>query len=107
MWCGSENINFHDRCKCNFLPHVGTNEVRSLQNEIRFSFRQFLDKSFTKHQWSLILDPVYSIISPSKLKNLTKYATYDCLAVTYLRRPVINHWKFQEFKKATIHMLIT
>ncbi len=51
--------------------------------------------------------PINSTLPLSSSQNWIKYASYDCLVVSYLRRPVIDEWTFQQFKQAMIKMLLT
>ncbi|CAF2074116.1 unnamed protein product [Rotaria magnacalcarata] len=93
--------------QCNHFPHLGSNETWSLQDSLIYTCGQFLDKAPTKNYWSLLLDPLYSTISSSTLSIMIRYATYDCLAVSYLHRPVLENWCLQELKQSRICLLLT
>ncbi|CAF4316968.1 unnamed protein product, partial [Rotaria sordida] len=87
--CKSEHINSQPYC-CDCIPHIGTKETWSLQKAVRYACNQFLDKSYTKSRWKKLLDPLYSTLPSPTLNNMTYYAIYDVLAVSYLRRPVLE-----------------
>ncbi|CAF1438112.1 unnamed protein product [Rotaria sordida] len=104
--CQSEHINPQPyRCDC--IPHIGTTETWSLQNAVRYACSQFLDKSCTKSRWKKLLDPLYSTLASSTLNNMIYYVIYDVLAVSYLRRPVLESWDLDQLRKATIASLLT
>ncbi|CAF3363647.1 unnamed protein product [Rotaria sp. Silwood2] len=95
------------RYSCTCIPHFGTNEFWSLQNAIRYTCNQFLDKSQTKNPWEQLLDPLYSTLPSSTLNNMIYYAIYDCLVVSYLHRPVLESWNLDQLKQSTIDLLLT
>ncbi|CAF4533317.1 unnamed protein product [Rotaria sp. Silwood2] len=95
------------RYSCTCIPHFGTNEFWSLQNAIRYTCNQFLDKSQTKNPWEQLLDPLYSTLPSSTLNNMIYYAIYDCLVVPYLHRPVLESWNLDQLKQSTIDLLLT
>ncbi|CAF4160299.1 unnamed protein product [Rotaria sordida] len=104
--CKSEHINSQPyRCDC--IPHIGTKETWSLQKAVRYACNQFLDKSYTKSRWKKLLDPLYSTLPSPTLNNMTYYAIYDVLAVSYLRRPVLESWDLDQLKEATVASLLT
>ncbi|CAF2057528.1 unnamed protein product [Rotaria magnacalcarata] len=94
----------------NHLPSIDSllfSQTWSLQDSLIYTCGQFLDKAPTKNYWSLLLDPLYSTISSSTLSIMIRYATYDCLAVSYLHRPVLENWCLQELKQSRICLLLT
>ncbi|CAF1507836.1 unnamed protein product [Adineta ricciae] len=95
------------RCQCNWLPHIGTDEVWSIQIAIRYTRRLFLDKSHTRSNWSRLLDPIHSNINPTKLNALLRYATYDNLAVSYFIRPICGNWTYEKFRTTSMEDLLT
>ncbi|CAF1357165.1 unnamed protein product [Rotaria sordida] len=102
----SEHINSQPYC-CDCIPHIGTKETWSLQKAVRYACNQFLDKSYTKSRWKKLLDPLYSTLPSPTLNNMTCYAIYDVLAVSYLRRPVLESWDLAQLKKVTVASLLT
>ncbi|CAF1408096.1 unnamed protein product [Adineta ricciae] len=105
--CGSDGMDILHRCQCNWLPHIGTDEVWSIQNAIRYTRRLFLDKSHTRSNWSRLLDPIHSNINPTKLNALLRYATYDTLAVSYFIRPIRENWTYEKFRTTSMEDLLT
>ncbi|CAF1518146.1 unnamed protein product [Rotaria sordida] len=90
------------------LPLVDTilfQQIYSLA--VRYAYNQFLDKSYTKSRWKKLLDPLYSTLPSPTLNNMTCYAIYDVLAVSYLRRPVLESWDLAQLKKVTVASLLT
>ncbi|CAF4300403.1 unnamed protein product [Rotaria magnacalcarata] len=80
-------------CTCsNASPYVNPGEKWSLQNAIRYTVNFFLDKSATRKNWSIVLDPNYSPLSSYEQRKRIDYAIYDCFAVTffYIKQYLIN-----------------
>jgi len=101
------NVNPSPVCICGAIPYVNTNETWSLQNAVLYASGLSLDKSYTEAQWSVMLDPKFSTMPSNLLHEMIRYAVYDCLVVTYFRRPVDESWSLSELHQATIETLFT
>ncbi|CAF1433567.1 unnamed protein product [Rotaria sordida] len=96
------------RCICtsNF-PYVKSTDKWSLQNAIRYTINRFLDKSSTKKNWSIMLDPNYSPLSSSERRKRINYAIYDCFAVTLLHQAIYDKWTLTQLREAELISLFT
>ena len=80
-------------CSCDISsPYVGAHKVWSLQNAILYTSGLFLDKKMTRRSWSVMLDCHYSPLSEKERQQRVIYAIHDTFAVTYLHRPIREHW---------------
>ena len=91
----------------NNFPHVKSTDKWSLQNAIRYAVNRFLDKSSTKKNWSIMLDPKYSSLSSSEQHRRINYAIYDCFAVTLLHRAIYEKWSLTELREVELTSLFT
>ena len=111
--CGSiqpSNVpkSLHSRCTCtNNSPYVKPTDKWSLQNAICYAVRRFLDKSSTKKDWSIMLDPKYSSLSSSERRRRINYAIYDCFAVTLLHRAIYENWSLTALREVELTSLFT
>ena len=111
--CGSirpSNVakSLHSRCTCtNNSPYVKPTDKWSLQNAICYAVRRFLDKSSTKKDWSIMLDPKYSSLSSSERHRRINYAIYDCFAVTLLHRAIYEKWSLTALCEVELTSLFT
>jgi len=80
-------------CSKNY-PYDNLSCKWSLQNAMIYTFQRFLDKSSTRQSWGVLLDPMYSSLSSSKLQRLINYCINDCFAVTYLHQPIQKKLEF-------------
>ncbi|CAF1530564.1 unnamed protein product, partial [Rotaria sordida] len=111
--CGSiqssnKAMSSKSRCICtsNF-PYVKSTDKWSLQNAIRYTVNRFLDKSSTKKNWSIMLDPNYSPLSSSERRKRINYAIYDCFAVTLLHQAIYDKWTLTQLREAELISLFT
>ena len=79
-------------CGCQEHAYNKPSNLWSLQNSMVYATSRFLDKSQTENNWFAMLDPKYTRLSSTDRDNMTNYAVYDCLSVTYLRLPALQHW---------------
>ncbi|CAF1402575.1 unnamed protein product [Rotaria sordida] len=95
-------------CTCsNKSPYVNPSDKWSLQNAIRYTINRFLDKSSTKKNWSIMLDPNYSPLSSYERRKRINYAIYDCFAVTLLHQAVCDKWSLTQLREAELISLFT
>ncbi|CAF2149043.1 unnamed protein product [Rotaria magnacalcarata] len=95
-------------CTCsNASPYVNPGEKWSLQNAIRYTANLFLDKSTTRKNWSMMLDPNYSSLSTYEQRKRIDYASYDCFAVTFLHQAIYDKWSLIQLREAKLTALFT
>ncbi|CAM2727911.1 unnamed protein product [Rotaria socialis] len=95
-------------CTCsNASPYVNPGEKWSLQNAIRYTANLFLDKSATRKNWSMMLDPNYSSLSTYEQRQRIDYASYDCFAVTFLHQAIYDKWSLIQLREAKLTALFT
>ncbi|CAF1418442.1 unnamed protein product [Rotaria sordida] len=111
--CGSiqssnKAMSSKSRCICtsNF-PYVKSTDKWSLQNAIRYTVNRFLDKSSTKKNWNIMLDPNYSPLSSYERCKRINYAIYDCFAVTLLHQAIYDKWTLTQLREAELISLFT
>ena len=83
--CGLPFSDDHISCICHHRPVKDSNHPWSLQKAVAWTFCQFLDKRYTKSNWSRPLD-----FGDGQSSAMIDYAASDCLAVTKLFA-VIGH----------------
>ena len=74
----------------------------ALQQALIYAAGMFIDKSATLSCWSTLLDPTHSTLSKTKREEMAHYMVYDCIATTYLVKPVLEYWTFEELTKINI-----
>ncbi|CAF2139186.1 unnamed protein product [Rotaria magnacalcarata] len=67
----------------------------------------FLDKSATRKNWSMVLDPNYSSLSSYEQRKRIYYAIYDCFAVTFLHQAIYDKWSLIQLREAELISLFT
>lgn len=87
------------------VVNCGNGNLWSLQDAILITSERFLDKSGTRQSWSKMIDPLFSTLPLSKLQAMIKYSIYDCLALTYLHRAVLEDWCLEKFQDTPMNLL--
>lgn len=85
--CGIPSDDDHPSCTCLHRPVKNSNNPWSLQMAVAWTFCQFLDKPYTKSNWSRRLDS-----GDGQSSSLIDYAANDCLAVTKIFAAIENTW---------------
>ncbi|CAF0791429.1 unnamed protein product [Adineta ricciae] len=88
----------HQPCKCHRASVYKNTELWSLQNAFKFGCELHISKSCTMSHWSQPLSSSNSTLSYHKRKEMISYAVHDVIAVTYLIRPISEHWTFDQIK---------
>ncbi|CAF1349699.1 unnamed protein product [Adineta ricciae] len=88
----------HQPCKCHRASVYKNTELWSLQNAFKFGCELYISKSCTLSHWSQPLSSSKSTLSYHKRKEMISYAVHDVIAVTYLIRPISEHWTFDQIK---------
>lgn len=93
-------------CTCSHRPVKNKNDKWSLQKAIAYTFKEFLDKSRTKNNWSRHLDlkNIHQLSVMTKKENnvrehLILYAVNDCLAVTKLLMVLEFEWTKEQLQQ--------
>ncbi|CAF4329469.1 unnamed protein product, partial [Rotaria sordida] len=95
-------------CTCSKKsPYVNPSDKWSLQNAILYTVNRFLDKSSTKKNWNIMLDPNYSPLSSYERRKRINYAIYDCFAVTLLHQAIYDKWSLTQLREAELISLFT
>ncbi|CAF1079407.1 unnamed protein product [Rotaria magnacalcarata] len=95
-------------CTCsNASPYLNPGEKWSLQNAMRYTANFFLDKSATRKNWSMVLDPNYSSLSSYEQRKRIYYAIYDCVAVTFLHQAIYDKLSLIQLREAELISLFT
>ncbi|CAF0980713.1 unnamed protein product [Rotaria sordida] len=87
----SSSICIYQQPSC-YAPH----EKWTLQQALIYICRMFIDKSVTVNHWAGGFDPTYSTLSRTKRNKMIHYTIHACFATTYLIRPVLQYWSFQQ-----------
>ena len=85
--CGIPSDDDHPSCTCLYRPVKNSNNPWSLQKAVAWTFCQFLDKSYTKSNWSRRLD-----YDDGQSSSMIEYAAHDCLAVSKIFAVIDNKW---------------
>ncbi|CAF1667816.1 unnamed protein product [Adineta ricciae] len=88
----------HQPCKCHRASVYKNTELWSLQNAFKLSCELYIGKSCTLSHWSQPLSFRNSTLSYHKRKEMINYSVHDVIAVTYLVRPISEHWTFDQIK---------
>jgi hypothetical protein len=103
--CGGCDPSGHQQCH---MPSpYRYKEKWSLQRALIYVSGLFIDKSITVNYWSTLLDPEHSTISNTTLEQRIRYLINDCLATTYLSKPVVDYWTFDKLTKTNFSDLFT
>ena len=109
IWARSQcgGCGLSDNQQCHQRSPYRWNEVWSLQKALIYVSGVFIDKSITVNNWSSLLDPAHSTLSRTTHEQRIRYLIYDCLATTYLVKPVLNYWTFDYLMKTNFIELFT
>jgi ribosomal protein L21 len=101
IWARSQCGGCDPSCyqQCHMPSPYRYKEKWSLQRALIYVSALFIDKSITVNYWSTLLDPKHSTISNTTREQRIRYLINDCLATTYLSKPVVDYWTFDKLKK--------
>ncbi|CAF5025143.1 unnamed protein product [Rotaria sp. Silwood1] len=94
-------------CVCHEQSPYRANEKWALQKALIHAAHMFIDKSSTVNNWAADLTSNNSTLSFGRRKKMINYAIYDCFSTTYLIRPVLEKWTFNQLKDTNIVDLFT
>ena len=89
-------------CNCYEQSPYRQHEKWSLQNAMIYAAHVFLDKTQRINNWSAGSSPQTSTLSTNRRAKMINYAAYDCLATTFLIRPILEKWSFQRVKNINL-----
>lgn len=94
-------------CTCHRSSPYKSNELWSLKNALRYAGELSLDKSARMSNWGAGLTSNNSSLSGNDRSRMIDYATHDVLAVSFLIRPVIEKWTFEQVKNRRTSEIFT
>ncbi|CAF1064826.1 unnamed protein product [Adineta steineri] len=86
-----DDTNLLSVSTCHASSPYKMNQKWSLQSAMIYVGGDFIDKLITANNWSKLLDPLNTTLAKSTHQKWINYLIHDCLATTYLAKPVVDY----------------